>query len=318
MRQLSEFLLRLAQGAMEKPVGEFRDWALAEASVLVPFDSCVWLMGSWIDGQPVAHTVHLHKQEDGFVESWMRFQHEDRLMRDVTAHSNISFNVDVAAEYAGTDIYNLHCKRHGIAHIVATGMIDPDTRLLNSMCLYRADANHPFSERERAVNELIFQHLVEAARTNLLANLLSAPLRGGSNALAACEASGLLLMAMPSFVELCRRDFPAWIGPFLPQVALDQLCDGSPGYVGSNIVISRIQMKDVYVLRGRLKVLADTLSERELQIARQIAEGCDYKTIAMSLVVSLATVKTHVNNIFRKLGINDKTMVATELNRMSA
>jgi DNA-binding CsgD family transcriptional regulator len=319
MRKLSDFLLRLSRGALEKPASEFKDWALSEVSCLIPFDSSVWLMGSWIDDQPVVHTAHLYKLGNGFIESWMRFQHEDKLAREVTRIGNKTINVDAAVEYGGTDIYNHHCKSFGVEHIVATGAIHPDTQLLNSVCLYRANIGQPFSEEDRSLKELIFRHLIEAARTNWLTNLpnmFSDRQRSSFNSLAACEQSGILHIAMPPFVELCREEWPKWTGPFLPREVLECLGDGTREFVGKNVVINQIQLNNIFLLRGRLKVRADSLSEREIQIARQVAEGNDYKTIALLLGVSPATVKTHVNNIFMKLDINDKARLGMELAKM--
>ncbi len=273
-------------------------------------------MGNWIDEQPVVHTAHLYRLQDGFIESWLQFQHEDRLARDVTLHSNRTFNVNVASEYVGTKIYGAHCKKYGVAQILATGAIDPDSRLLNSMCLYRSDASKPFTEAERSLKELVFPHLIEAARTNWLTNLpnmLSSQRRSSFNALAACDVSGLLHVAMPSFVELCREEWPEWTGPFLSPDVTAHLKNHSRCYLGRNIAISKIQMNSIYILRGRRKVGADSLSEREWQIAQQVARGDDYKTIALSSGISPSTVRTHVNNIFTKLGINDKARIATEL-----
>jgi DNA-binding NarL/FixJ family response regulator len=42
---------------------------------------------------------------------------------------------------------------------------------------------------------------------------------------------------------------------------------------------------------------------------RLIAQGHDNHQIAARLVVSEATVKTHINNIFSKLGVTDRGQV---------
>ncbi len=48
------------------------------------------------------------------------------------------------------------------------------------------------------------------------------------------------------------------------------------------------------------------LTDRELEVLRLMAEGRRNREIAERLVVSEATVKTHVNNIFSKLGCRDR------------
>lgn len=53
------------------------------------------------------------------------------------------------------------------------------------------------------------------------------------------------------------------------------------------------------------------LTSRELEVLTLIVKGLSNKDIAMALSISEGTVKTHVNNIFSKLGVNDRTQAAT-------
>ena len=52
------------------------------------------------------------------------------------------------------------------------------------------------------------------------------------------------------------------------------------------------------------------LSQRELQVLRLIAEGCTNQDIADELILSPTTIKTHVQNILRKLDVSDRTQAA--------
>jgi len=55
--------------------------------------------------------------------------------------------------------------------------------------------------------------------------------------------------------------------------------------------------------------IPEPLTERELEVLGLIAEGDSNQEIARKLVVTLATVKTHVNHIFGKLGAESRVQV---------
>ena len=64
-------------------------------------------------------------------------------------------------------------------------------------------------------------------------------------------------------------------------------------------------------------VLIETPSQREIEVLRLIAEGLTNQQIAERLVISLGTVKAHSSNIYRKLGVRNRTQAlarARELN----
>jgi DNA-binding NarL/FixJ family response regulator len=54
-----------------------------------------------------------------------------------------------------------------------------------------------------------------------------------------------------------------------------------------------------------------SLSEREIEVLTQVADGNSNKDIAAKLYISEATVKTHLVHIFGKLGVDDRTAAVT-------
>jgi DNA-binding NarL/FixJ family response regulator len=55
----------------------------------------------------------------------------------------------------------------------------------------------------------------------------------------------------------------------------------------------------------------DGLTEREIEVLRQVAAGNANKIVADHLAISEETVKAHMRNILLKLGANDRTHAVT-------
>ena len=53
--------------------------------------------------------------------------------------------------------------------------------------------------------------------------------------------------------------------------------------------------------------LLHELTQREEEVLELLTQGITYKGVANKLFISETTVKTHVNNIFQKLQVNDRT-----------
>jgi LuxR family maltose regulon positive regulatory protein len=66
-------------------------------------------------------------------------------------------------------------------------------------------------------------------------------------------------------------------------------------------------------LRG---ALAESLSERELEVLRLMASGLPNKAIAETLIIAPSTVKTHVNNILAKLDAANRTEAVAKARTM--
>ena len=62
--------------------------------------------------------------------------------------------------------------------------------------------------------------------------------------------------------------------------------------------------------------MAHPLSERELDVLRLLAAGKTNREIAQELILSISTVKTHVEHVIAKLEVADRTQAAVKATRL--
>ena len=65
--------------------------------------------------------------------------------------------------------------------------------------------------------------------------------------------------------------------------------------------------KEESVTASKEENYLDALTHREEEVLELLTQGVTYKGVASKLFISETTVKTHVNNIFQKLQVNDRT-----------
>ena len=85
----------------------------------------------------------------------------------------------------------------------------------------------------------------------------------------------------------------------------------SPQYIHRLLAAFGTSSKETSASDNSLVVAArpllELLHEREYEVLRLIAQGKSNQEIARTLVISLGTAKTHINNIFRKLDVRTRT-----------
>jgi LuxR family maltose regulon positive regulatory protein len=83
-----------------------------------------------------------------------------------------------------------------------------------------------------------------------------------------------------------------------------------PKYVLKPIPIEQEQ-------KNNIQILAESLSERELEVIRLMADGYKYREIAERLVVSINTVRYHTRNVYGKLSASNRTQAIIRAKELS-
>jgi DNA-binding NarL/FixJ family response regulator len=120
-----------------------------------------------------------------------------------------------------------------------------------------------------------------------------------------------------------------------PDLVFRAMQTGAKGYILKTMVTSQLRQAILELVQGKVflptslatkffdefqnkqqseqrpdpvrQALLNYLTNREKEVLSLLTEGITYKGVADKLVISETTVKTHVNNIFQKLQVNDRT-----------
>jgi len=166
--------------------------------------------------------------------------------------------------------------------------------------------------------------------------------RGGAEALDMCEelAPDVVLMDMvmpemdgPAVTQAIKERFPdvqvlvltsfhdetlvtramqaGAVGYLLKGVSIDELAEGIRSANGGKLVMAQEAMQALVQASHSGRGVGDDLSEREREVLALVAEGKTNNQVAEELVISLPTVKTHLRNIYGKLGVANRAEAAS-------
>jgi DNA-binding CsgD family transcriptional regulator len=287
---LNQFLLDLYRLAPGTPSPEFSDAALVRMKTEVAFDSALWGTFTGTPDGPRPHSARPGK--------------------------TLALPLAEVERQAHPDIV-AHARRWGMEQTLATVVLESPLNLYTFVGLYRRDARHAFSEGERRFKQAVMPHLVAAWHMNALHFLDAAdePPRSVRRARALIDPLGVIHNAEPALPDLLRRERPGWTGPAVPAEVLAAIHGPAGRYEGAAIVASLLRSLEdrTSVINVRLRVAADTLSERERAVAREFAGGKTYKEIATAFGTSPATVRSQIQAVYGKLGVGTKVDLGKQL-----
>ena len=93
----------------------------------------------------------------------------------------------------------------------------------------------------------------------------------------------------------------------LLEAALKQTNKGKPFICSTTTSELKALMQKQNVEGKSDEGLLNLLTDREVEVLYSLTQGINYKQISKLLFISESTVKTHINNIFTKLNVNDRT-----------
>ncbi|MEV0541347.1 response regulator transcription factor [Nocardia salmonicida] len=118
----------------------------------------------------------------------------------------------------------------------------------------------------------------------------------------------LILTTYDTDIDIERAIEAGAIGYLLKDTTRDQLVEAIHSAArGQTVLAPRVAERLVARIRRPDPI---TLTPREIEVLRAVADGLSNPEIGRRLVIAEATVKTHLLRIFAKLDVNDRTHAA--------
>jgi DNA-binding NarL/FixJ family response regulator len=177
-----------------------------------------------------------------------------------------------------------------------------------------------FTERDREVLNVLRPHLValyeRACERRLASALLAAVDESVDSALVGFSSNRRLEYVTDAAAWMVREYFGAEVGPVLPESIGDWL-DGRLGPAGPFVVdrprrrlVATLVAEGTLLLREQPREAESGLTQREREVLALAAEGKSNREIAEQLWITPATVRKHLEHVYDKLGVRNRTAAA--------
>lgn len=310
----SHLLLTIYRRAQELDVQRFQDQILTDLKVALHFDSSMWGTATMTPAGIEIHSIHLYNLPAAMLPAYEKIKHLDTSAVQVTQRPRATMGFNVERDFAGSDYEAVRrfCDEFGHRNYFVTSEMNARTQFVHWISLFRTDAQRVCTPAELELLSFLAPHLMQALALNRLVHLdrLGGDTARETWAVAIADTRGVIYHADPRFRDLMHLE---WAGPSddrLPAGLAAQLTGLENRVVGQRVVVERTLEHEVLFLRARRRHAVDSLSARELMVARLLADGLTQKQVAAQLDRSLETIRTQARTVFDKLDINTVVMLA--------
>jgi DNA-binding CsgD family transcriptional regulator len=315
----SELLLAIYRHAQELSVDEFQDGALTVLKKYLPFDSSMWGTATMTRDGIDIHSLHLHETTQAMIDAYEHVKHLDAAARRVTEKPTATIAFHTATDFEGEALQSYRAFLHEFRHenFFITSDINPYSHFVHWVSLYRFDPGMVCAPEETELLSCIAPHLMQALAINRLVHLhqVTGDAARDSWSVAIADNRGVLYHADARFRELVGTEWPGPPGESevrLPPGLLDALgVDNQVG--GARVIVRQSVERGLLYLKARPRAPVDSLTARELLVARLLVSGLTQKQVAQKLERSHETIRSQVKAIFDKLQINNVAQLGTVL-----
>ncbi len=320
-----DLLLHVYRLSHEQPLQTFQDASLDAVRRVLPFDSSMWGSATYGATGIDIHTLHLDRQPIEMLAGYEAIKHLDTAAAEVALQPRATMAFDAAMQFGAPHqkAIKAYGERFGQRHFFISSAMNPANGLVQWVTLFRTRADAHCTESERSLLAAVAPHLqqamgynrvrhMEALATNDTHATHSAP-TATRRAQAVADLRGMVYHATPSFDALLRGEWSAVPDGRLPQPLMQRFASGNSRFAGRTLVARCHVERELLFVNARPSCAADHLTPREWQVAWLLAKGLSHKEIARQLDRAPATVRNHIQAIYRRLGVGSVASLVNEL-----
>jgi DNA-binding CsgD family transcriptional regulator len=321
LRNANALTLKWHAGASTIGFEAFQPWCLALLKPRMRFDGAIW--GVLDDADSSAErriqSAHLHRIAEAAFADFERVRAYDLGAREPLSSVVNMCLADLVWEEPAHAAVRDHGRRNGMMNSLLMRFATPDSPGLQFVLLTRKSAAHRFSLDEAASFELLAPHMMQAfatCRKIFLDSSQDRDKRVIGFAAAMVDRAGVIHDQNARFVPMLRREWSDWKGKRLPEPLLELTARRSGTrwrFLGMQVSADFVPVDDLYLVTARPRHAADSLTQRETEVAQRYAAGRNFREIAEALNLAPATVRSHLRNVFSKLQIRNKSQLAQAL-----
>jgi len=307
--QINQLILRIYQTVDQCSSNQLKEALFETLQDHIPFDSGKWIVGRLNNNSFEVYSLcsYLLPEENLYTNAAIDFQ--DTVTRPMFDNPGRTLNIDSASlvehrpqlspSQALGSQRNLRASLNTL--VKRDGFTDESV-----ITLYRTAEDPDFTEEERQLVEMICPHMVQAF--HLGAQMKQSQEWDGNQHWAIVDNQ--------NYIRYCSDDFRGFISgqinepveQTLPDQVIAALKQREP-HLGTMSLERRSLAGNAEFISLVDRGVLSQLTPSEKRVVEHYARGLSYKKVAQQLDISHHTVIKHVNNVYRKLNINNKNQL---------
>lgn len=309
LREVSGLLLEIWRLPWTEPLATFQDSALDRVRRRIPFRGALWVYTA-LEGQDIRpHAFHLVDLSPEIVGEYLEVKHLDRTLRGTVARPGACVRSDDRNEPPDYDprmrAFN---QRWGLDSSLSVMLVQPFSRLAMFISLHRPASAPRFTDGEMQALQAVVPSLGAAHDAVRFRGIETASERPCARCRGAMtDPLGRMHVAEDGLQELLHLEWPEWQGPGLPRALLPLAQEGG-AHRGARVAVLASPPRGGFTyVWVRPLGRADTLTSREVEVARAWAAGEPAVVIAERLGLSRNTVRNRIQDVYGKLRVASRT-----------